>query len=100
MTKTFFSLVIQEKKRIAAKSNSSTDGELFTDKERLRKVQVRLIWSSKEAYLKSKRGSLKVGKSLTRWQPGRSGNCIATYLAVRRDIMVITSGRIRCYIGT
>lgn len=78
MTKTFFSLVIQEKKRIAAKSNFSTDGELFTDKERLRKV----------------------GKSLTRWQPGRSGNCIATYLAVRRDIMVITSGRIRCYIGT
>lgn len=78
MTKTFFSLVIQEKKRIAAKSNFSTDGELFTDKERLRKV----------------------GKSLTRWQPGRSGNCIATYLTVRRDIMVITSGRIRCYIGT
>lgn len=78
MTKTFFSLVIQEKKRIAAKSNFSTDGELFTDKERLRKV----------------------GKNLTRWQPGRSGNCIATYLAVRRDIMVITSGRIRCYIGT
>ena len=42
MTKTFFSLVIQEKKRIAAKSNSSTDGELFTDKERLRKVGIKL----------------------------------------------------------
>ena len=40
MTKTFFSFVIQEKKRIAAKSNSSTNGELFTDKERLRKVGI------------------------------------------------------------
>ena len=40
MTKTFFSLVIQEKKRIEAKSNSSTDGELFTDKEHLRKVGI------------------------------------------------------------
>ena len=43
--------------------------------------------------MKSKRGSLKVGKSLTRWQPGRSGNCIATYLAVRRDVSDATSGR-------
>ena len=39
-------------------------------------------------------------QKLYQMQPGRSENCVATYLAVRRDIMIITSGRIRCYVGT
>ena len=107
MTKTFFSLVIQEKSvlqpsliPLPTESYLPIKNTYVKLEKHLRKVQVRLIWSSKEAYLKSKRDSLKVGKSLTRWQPGRSGNCIATYLTVRRDITVITSGRIKCYIGT
>ena len=42
MTKNFFFLGNSRKKRIAAKSNYSTDGELFTDKEHLRKVGITL----------------------------------------------------------
>ena len=39
-------------------------------------------------------------QKLYQMQPGHSGNCVPTYLAVRRDIMIITSGRIRRYVGT
>ncbi len=91
MTKTLFFLGNSRKKSVLQPSLIPTDGELFTDKERLRKVQVRLIWSSKEAYLKSKRGSLKVGKSLTRWQPG-------TFRKLHRDVSGCTSGHNGYYI--